>query len=462
MKRKREVRSGVVRVAFKRRKGAIGVSRDLENLRSYLRNFNITCSWFPIPDELEQCVVYDLPLSLKNYHLKYSFPYIYDILCRSNYVSRMETLVFLEEIFQRDEYHNESEIFSAYVYYDELDSLYHVIGYPVVEKRNQQILIGGKIVLTEFDYYESEGTIIEVYDDGFAFESNDDINDGIFNIEFLLSRTNTRKQLFSIGKVIQNLGFRFLFPTEKNIKSRQINTAADIKWFFPYLNDSQKQGVKNIIHGYCRPLPYIIFGPPGTGKTITLVESICQIATLMESSVILVATPNNRSSNTITAILSKYLSKFEFVRLVSVNYYEKGLVPDDIKRFSMSIKDANEENIKPYKVIIGTCSTIASLHFHNLPSDYFTHAFIDEAGQCTEPQIMCPISLIDKDNGQVVLFGDPLQLGPTVKSPLCKCKKSIDRLERSFLERLMELDLYQENGNVFDSHLVTRLIWNYR
>ena len=56
------------------------------------------------------------------------------------------------------------------------------------------------------------------------------------------------------------------------------------------------------------------------------------------------------------------------------------------------------------------------------PRNHFTHIFIDEAGHATEPECIIPVAdLLDPNHprgGQLVLAGDPKQLGPILRSPI--------------------------------------------
>ncbi len=70
-------------------------------------------------------------------------------------------------------------------------------------------------------------------------------------------------------------------------------------------NKEQLQAVQHILAGEYFPYPYILFGPPGTGKTTTLVESIKQVYNQKPDSTIIVAAP----SNSATDVLAKTLMK---------------------------------------------------------------------------------------------------------------------------------------------------------
>ena len=56
------------------------------------------------------------------------------------------------------------------------------------------------------------------------------------------------------------------------------------------------------------------------------------------------------------------------------------------------------------------------------PRHHFSHIFIDEAGHATEPECIIPVAdLLDPNHprgGQLVLAGDPKQLGPILRSPI--------------------------------------------
>ena len=73
---------------------------------------------------------------------------------------------------------------------------------------------------------------------------------------------------------------------------------------------------------------------------------------------------------------------------------------------------------------------------------------MDEAGQAAEPECLIPVSLLVGSQGQVVLAGDPLQLGPVIGSRLA----GRYGLEMSLLERLMERQPYKRDPGKFADH----------
>ncbi len=47
------------------------------------------------------------------------------------------------------------------------------------------------------------------------------------------------------------------------------------------LNTEQRNAVASVLLGAGGPVPYALFGPPGTGKTVTLVECALQVSPLI-------------------------------------------------------------------------------------------------------------------------------------------------------------------------------------
>ena len=58
-------------------------------------------------------------------------------------------------------------------------------------------------------------------------------------------------------------------------------------------NPEQLSAVQAIVMGQSGSAPYLVFGPPGTGKTVTLVESIKQVWKLNPNTHILATAPSN-------------------------------------------------------------------------------------------------------------------------------------------------------------------------
>ena len=94
--------------------------------------------------------------------------------------------------------------------------------------------------------------------------------------------------------------FSVLFPHSPSPLPPLLRLPSSPSFFNPQLNERQRAAVARILGAQGRPAPYIVFGPPGTGKTMTVVEGILQVYSLSSGSCrILACAPSNSASDLI-------------------------------------------------------------------------------------------------------------------------------------------------------------------
>jgi len=96
-----------------------------------------------------------------------------------------------------------------------------------------------------------------------------------------------------------------LLPSVNDVRIESISNLPEDELFDKsiYKNKEQLQAVSHIAAGSSNQFPYILFGPPGTGKTVTFVEAVKQVYKRMNASTIIVTA----QSNTATDLLAQKL-----------------------------------------------------------------------------------------------------------------------------------------------------------
>lgn len=417
---------------------------------------------------------------------KYSF--LNQDLTIYNYVDKMHNLVYLEEIHETINLRAYDIPKTYLIRFHEYLSL-EVKG---LSEKRPSLVVNDRVIVK--DIWDSkaaryEGIIHDIRGNSVllkfspAFHAN--YSGGDVSVEFYFNRTSYRRAHHAISSAISKLGSEILFPSRLTTKPPLIPTESlkSIEWYNETLNSCQRAAVSNIILGECRPKPYCIYGPPGTGKTVTVVETILQILTNIPYSRVLVAAPSNSAANLITERLLDYKDKYphSLVRIIAFHYFKNDNIPPKIKPYCVTVDIAKEGTSQPknevqdsvqlncqssfvgrHRVTVGTCSALGALLYMDFPKGYFTHVIVDEAGQATEPEILIPLTLTDKDNGQLILAGDPMQLGPFVGSSF-----AVEfGMDESYLSRILETYPYQKDfaawQHGFNEKLVTKLNDNYR
>ena len=214
---------------------------------------------------------------------------------------------------------------------------------------------------------------------------------------------------------------------------------------FPWLNTTQEEAVNKVMHAKDVA---IVHGPPGTGKTTTLVEAIYE--TLHRENQVLVCAQSNMAVDWIseklvdrgvpvlrignpTRVNDKMLSftyerRFEshpdYPQLWSIrkairdlySQNRKGANRESIRQKINSLKDrATELEIRINEALFSearviACTLVSSAN-RILTGMKFGTLFIDEAAQALEAACWIAIHKADR----VILAGDHCQLPPTIK-----------------------------------------------
>ena len=264
-------------------------------------------------------------------------------------------------------------------------------------------------------------------------------------VQLYFDETSYRLMFEAIGQVIKARGNRLAELRDIFHGTQKTSVFNFGCTRFPWLNSTQEEAVNKVMHAKDVA---IVHGPPGTGKTTTLVEAIYE--TLHRENQVLVCAQSNMAVDWIseklvdrgvpvlrignpTRVNDKMLSftyerRFEshpdYPQLWSIrkairdlhSQNRKGNNRENIRQKINSLKDrATELEIRINEALfcearVIACTLVSSAN-RVLMGMKFGTLFIDEAAQALEAACWIAIRKADR----VVLAGDHCQLPPTIK-----------------------------------------------
>lgn len=290
-----------------------------------------------------------------------------------------------------------------------------------------------------------------------ADDHPDWIEDGLLGVDVMFDEMSYREMEFTLKEVIKAEDGRV--AELKEILLGRSKAKHEQKQFavgsISILNESQQQSLRTVLE--CTDVAFI-HGPPGTGKTTTLVQAIRH--TIKEEKQVLVCAPSNAAVDLLVDKLSEQglqalrighparvteqsLSKtldhrismhphykelrdlrkrMEQVRSTAFKYKRKfGYHEKEQRRHLMQeakLLKADADQLEFYiindllQTMDAICCTLVGASHPVLRGKKFRTVFIDEAGQSLEPASWIPLLR----SHRVVFAGDHQQLPPTIKS----------------------------------------------
>ncbi|CAA6662775.1 unnamed protein product [Spirodela intermedia] len=236
-----------------------------------------------------------------------------------------------------------------------------------------------------------------------------------YDVSFSFNRLCMRR-LYQALQMSEQLDAAILFPSNPS-KRRVIRTNASLVPLNKTLNHEQLQSVEKILGCRGGP-PYVIYGHPAQGRQLKVVK---------------------------------------YSRLNAESRHYDDLKADHIQFCfldGMVFQCPPMEVLLCYTIIVSTYMSSCLLYAQGVRKGHFTHIFLDEAGQASEPETMVPLTGLCSQKTVIILAGDPMQLGPVV------CSSDADGygLGRSYLQRLFDFEVYESE----DPNYLTKLVRNYR
>ena len=308
------------------------------------------------------------------------------------------------------------------------------------------------------NYADGDRMVVIVPDNGTVAEVQNGDNLGV---QLFFDETTYRLMFEALDRVSRAKGNRLAYLRDLFYSHRPAARYTFSPMRFPWLNPTQEKAVNEVL---CAKDVMVVHGPPGTGKTTTLVEAISE--TLRRESQVLVCAQSNMAVDWIseqltdrginvlrignpTRVNDKMLSftyerRFEahpdYPQLWSIRKALRELRQDHRRSNQYHQKRdrlqsrATELELHIQNELFGEArviaSTLAGSANRLLDGQKYGTLFIDEAAQALEAACWIPI----RKASRVVFAGDHCQLPPTVKS-LAALKGGLDK---TLMERIVE------------------------